>query len=298
MRGRGDLWRALGAFCEAPGPAHDRLAAALGLPRGCTPSEHTDVFVLETHPYASVHLGHEGMLGGEVAERVAGFWRALGLAPPAEPDHLASLLGLLAALADAEAAEADPARSALRREARRALLWEHLLPWADPYLHAVRSLGVVPAAAWADLLRDALLTELNDLGALGELPIHLRGAQPGLAGPDTRLKDLCGSVLAPARSGIVVTRSDLLRGAGALGVGARLGERAFVLRSMLEQSPVATLGWLADQTERWATHHGSAHDLGAIAEIWKERATAAAAQLRAYSEAAQEVDADATAGER
>jgi hypothetical protein len=298
MRGRGDLWRALGAFCEAPGPAHDRLAAALSLPRGCTPSEHTDVFVLETHPYASVHLGGEGMLGGEVAERVAGFWRALGLVPPAEPDHLASLLGLLGALADAEATEPDPARAALRREALRALLWEHLLPWVDPYLHAVRSLGVAPAAAWADLLRTALLAELDDLGALEALPVHLRNTDRHLAGPDPGLKDLCASVLAPARSGIVVTRSDLLRAAADLGVGARLGERAFVLRSMLEQSPAATLGWLAELAQRWATHHGSAHDLGAIAEVWKERALAAAAQLRAYSEAAQEVDADAAAGER
>lgn len=298
MRGRGDLWRALGAFCEAPGPAHDRLAAALGLPRGCTPSEHTDVFVLETHPYASVYLGHEGMLGGVVAERAAGFWRALRLVPPAEPDHLAALLGLLAALADAEAAEPDPVRSALRREARRALLWEHLLPWIDPYLHAVRSLGVAPAAAWAELLRDTLLAELDHLSPLEALPVHLRDRGARLAGPEAGLKDLCTSVLAPARSGIVVTRNDLLRAATDLGVGARLGERAFVLRSMLEQSPGATLGWLAELADRWATHHGSAHDLGAIAGVWKERTTAAAAQLRAYSEAAREVVADAAAGER
>lgn len=298
MRGRGDLWRALGAFCEAPGPAHDRLAGALGLPRGCTPSEHTGVFVLETHPYASVHLGDEGMLGGAVAERAAGFWRALGVAPPAEPDHLAALLGLLAALADAEAVEPDRARSTLRREARRALLWEHLLPWIDPYLHAVRSLGVAPASAWADLLRAAVLAELTHLGPLEALPVHLRDGDHTLARPDAGLGDLCASVLAPARSGIVVTRSDLLRAAADLGVGARLGERAFVLRSMLEQSPGPTLGWLAELAERWAAHHGSAHDLGAIAGVWKERATAAAAQLRAYSEAAQEVHADAAAGER
>jgi sulfite exporter TauE/SafE len=36
------------------------------------------------------------MLGGAARERVAGFWRAVGLVPPPEPDHLAALLGLAA----------------------------------------------------------------------------------------------------------------------------------------------------------------------------------------------------------
>ena len=36
------------------------------------------------------------MLGGEARDRIAGFWRALGLVPPPEPDHLAVMLGLYA----------------------------------------------------------------------------------------------------------------------------------------------------------------------------------------------------------
>src|SRR6266545_2894193 len=92
-----DLFRALGALCEAPQPEHAAVARALGLapPRAV---DFAGVFMLQVYPYASVHLGDEGMLGGEAGDRVAGFWRALRLVPPAEPDHLASLLGLYAAL--------------------------------------------------------------------------------------------------------------------------------------------------------------------------------------------------------
>jgi hypothetical protein len=45
-----DLFRALGALCEAPDPAHVRLAAALGLPGRPDPAEYTDLFVLQLVP--------------------------------------------------------------------------------------------------------------------------------------------------------------------------------------------------------------------------------------------------------
>lgn len=297
MSGRAELWRALGAFCEAPGPAHDRIAGALGLPRGCRPDEHATVFELETHPYASVHLGPEGMLGGEAADRVAGFWRALGLVPPAEPDHLAALLGLVGALADDEDRQVEPARAAIRRRARRALLWEHVAPWIDPYLAAVRSLGVAPASGWAAIVRDAVVAELRELGPLDVPPAHLATAQVAAEAAD--LRTFAAQALAPARTGIVLTRADLRRGAAETGAGARIGERAFALRSMLEQAPAGTLCWLAGEADRWAAHHRAARrDLGAIAEAWEERAAAAAARFRQHSTAAEEVDARAGAGER
>ena len=100
-----EVFRALAALCEPPGPQTGTLAAALGLD-GPVPDEagHTELFLFQLYPYASVYLGPEGQLGGPARDRVAGFWRAVGLTPPAEPDHLAALLGLLAALADAERA--------------------------------------------------------------------------------------------------------------------------------------------------------------------------------------------------
>ena len=79
------------------------MLAALGLPAP-TAAEHTGVFVLSAPPHAAIHLGGEGKLGGEGLDRVAGFWRAIGLTPPPDADQLGVLLMLYAELADAEAA--------------------------------------------------------------------------------------------------------------------------------------------------------------------------------------------------
>ena len=77
-RGRWELFRALGAVAGEVADA-GTACAALGW-TGPGNAEHTEVFVLNCPPYASVYLGAEGGLGGEGTDRVAGFWRALGLA--------------------------------------------------------------------------------------------------------------------------------------------------------------------------------------------------------------------------
>ena len=154
------------------------------------------------------------MLGGEARDRVAGFWRALGMTPPPEPDHLGALLGLMAALMEREAGEADPAPKALLGRARKALVWEHLLPWLPPYLERMGEMGSDYYAGWAALVRELLREEAPepDTGSM-ELPAHLAEA-PAL--PDPR-KDGDGgpsegeaflrALLAPARSGILLTRT-------------------------------------------------------------------------------------------
>ena len=110
--------RALAVLLEAPRPEHAPIAAALELPVPPAPDEHTAVVVFQAYPYASVYLGAEGMLGGEAADRVAGFWRVLGGEPPAEPDHLSVLLASVAALAEPApvAAYTEPAPVAVCTE--------------------------------------------------------------------------------------------------------------------------------------------------------------------------------------
>ena len=96
---RWELLRALGAIADSPADART-AATALGL-GAASDAEHTNVFVLNCPPLASVYLGPDGALGGEGTDRTAGFWRALGLTPPAEPDHLTTLLSLYASLGEA-----------------------------------------------------------------------------------------------------------------------------------------------------------------------------------------------------
>jgi TorA maturation chaperone TorD len=259
-----DLFRALGALCEPPEPAHARLAAVLGLPALPDAAAFTDVFVFQLVPYAAPYLSPDGMLGGEAGDKAAGFWRALRLTPPAEPDHLAALLGLYAALGEREAT--GPGSPDVWREARRALLWEHLLTWVPAYTEAMTRLSSGFHVAWARLLREALLHEALALAPPPATPLHLRDV-PGLPGPGSG--DFTRALLAPVRSGLIITRTDLANAAAATGLAARVGARAFMLRSLLAQDPPATFGWLAQHAAWWARRHqASSPALGRIAQHW------------------------------
>jgi TorA maturation chaperone TorD len=288
MSARAELFRALGALCEPPEPGHARIAQELGLPAAPAAGDYADVFLFAAYPYASVYLGEEGMLGGEARDRVAGFWRAVGIVPPAEPDHVAALLGLYAALIEAEEAageRGDGARSVLRRASRRAFLWEHLLSWLPVYLDKVVELAPPYYGSWARLLDAALAAEAAELGFLPDLPLQLRAASglPDVEGPDAAW---VAALLSGVRSGLILTRWDLRRGARRIGVGSRVAERGYMLRTMLEQDAPATVSWLTDEASRWAASHREREaSLGAVAGFWRARAEATITGLGAVGTA-------------
>lgn len=249
--GRWELVRALGAVCDTP-EAANVAARALGLGE-LAKSDHTLVFVMNCAPYAAVHLGPEGKLGGEGADRVAGFWRAVGLVPPPEPDHLTALLSLYASLGEAGDDAQRPATRSTLIHLRQALVWEHLWPWVPGYADAVADLAVPVLSPWAELLRSVLDAEVaGGLGKLDEvLPLALRQAPAPLSSTDD-LDGVLDALVAPLRSGMVITRQSLGRASGEVGVGHRIGERRFTLRAMLEQDPAATLAWMAGEAARRA----------------------------------------------
>ena len=205
------------------------------------------MFVLNCPPYASVYLGAEGGLGGEAADRAAGFWRAIGVPPPAEPDHLTALLSLYARLGEAAVAgdgaagPLAPATAGALARARQALFWEHLWPWLPGYLDAVDDLGTPALASWARLVRRALAAERGRHPG-GRLPLALRAAPvPRPRGEPGRPVTCWTCSRRPVRSGFVLTRRRLSVAADAAGAGHRIGERRFTLRAMLEQAPAETL---------------------------------------------------------
>ncbi len=279
MSRRAELFRALGALCETPHSAHAPIARALGLQGPADPSDYTEAFVFQLPPYASIYLGADGMLGGEARGRVAGFWQAAGITPPPEPDHLAALLSLYAALDEAGEHQGEPARRVLRREARGALLWEHLLPWVPVYASKMQEVAPAPFAHWGRLLSEVLLSEAARLEGQRKLPLHLRSAPPFRIS-DASLEELVNGLLSPVRSGLVVTRHDLARVARDRGLALRMGERRFVLRALLNQDPDAVLGWLGQQARTWVARHQELEgDTGPIASFWAERAKATAASM-------------------
>ncbi|HLM58766.1 MAG TPA: molecular chaperone TorD family protein [Pyrinomonadaceae bacterium] len=274
-----ELFRALAVLVEPPDrDGAGRVAEALGLGALPEPSEYTELFAFQLYPYASVYAGAEGMLGGEARSRVADFMGLLGIRPPSEPDHLAVLLAAYAGLCESDEGGA----------AREAFLWEHLLSWLPAYLEKLSELAPPFYRRWGGLLMKALLEEVGRTGPPASLPLHLREAPP-LADPrgGEGAEEFSRSLLAPARSGMILTRADLARAGRSLGTGLRAGGRAFALRSLLGQDTAAAFGWLAAEAEGWAGRHLKHREaLGAVSEWWAGRARDAAGLLRELQEEA------------
>ncbi|MCY4557190.1 MAG: molecular chaperone TorD family protein [Chloroflexi bacterium] len=249
-----ELLRALSIFAEPPEPEHARVAGLLDLGDGIDGSAYAELFVFQLPPYASIYVGPEGWMGGEARERIAGFWRAVGRTPSAEPDHLSVLLGLYAALSE-EHEQATGPTAALAAEACGALLHEHLAPWVFAYLDHAGDLAVGGYKRWAELLRETLAREAERLGPPATLPVHLRAASglpdPRSEGGEAFLKGL----LAPVRSGVILTRAALGTIAREHGLGLRAGERRFALEGLLGQDSQATLAALAALAAREELAH-------------------------------------------
>lgn len=280
-----ELIRALAALAEPPEPEHTRIAELLQLGEVPEGSVYTDLFLFHLYPYASVYLSGDGMLGGEPADRIAGFWRALGHSPPAEPDHLAALLGLLATLEEEIARGEDAAERALLSNARRTLLAEHLGPWLPVYLDALDALAPDYYLGWSALLRRVIHGKLLDL------PSEVDGKQVFTVDRLTSVRGVddpresggeafLASLFAPARSGMVLTRADLGRAAWTLELGFRLGERRYQLQALLGQNPAAVLQWLAGEARRWEALHAARSGLPeALIDPWLDRARGSAELL-------------------
>lgn len=284
-----ELFRALGALAECPAAEHAAIAENIGLPGTPDAATYTALFSLQLYPYASVYVGAEGMLGGEARDRVAGFWRALGLVPPAEADHLATLLALYAELRERLEEEIEPLPRAALDRARSALLWEHLLPWVPLYARKMRAIGDELYGAWAELLERTLLAEAQDQAAVTLLPLHLREAPPFADPREEGARPFIAALLAPVRSGFIIVRDDLARAAYQLGLGLRQGERRFVLESLFAQERAPVVAWLQAEA-RAASHQFSAIDglPAVIRDFWSTRAAASAELLRTLREAEPE----------
>jgi TorA maturation chaperone TorD len=276
---RCELIRALGAVADSPAAART-AARALGL-KAPGDAELTDVFVLNLPPYAAIYLGPDGALGGEGADRVAGFWRVLGIDPPAEPDHLSALLGLYASLGQAVAAARSPVTRAALSRTQATLFWEHLQPWLPAYLEAVTDAPAPALGTWAALLRQVIAAEAARQPAMPGLPLALRSAPPGLdASPEPAPREVTEALTVPVRSGLILTRHRVALGARQTGVGHRIGERRFTLGAMIEQDPPGTLGWLAAEAFGWQRRHQDRAGADATTQWWADRARRTGQVLR------------------
>jgi TorA maturation chaperone TorD len=275
-----ELLRALGSLLEAPG-AETRLIAQL-LDLGPAPDEatHSDLFLFQVYPYASVFLGEGGGIGGEARDRVEGFWRVMGQDPPPDADHLATLLAAYAGLIEAEE-EAREDRARVRwRQARHAFLWEHILSWTLPFSLKLREIAPPFYQGWVEMFESALAQESATLGPPSRTPLALRESAPLSDPREGDAISFVTALLSPVQSGIVLTRGDLARAARDLGLGLRIGERAYILKAMLAQGAPDTLSWLAEEASAWERRHdGTGSIAPEVADFWVERARSSAELL-------------------
>ncbi len=277
--GHREVLRALASLSYPPESGHARLAALLGLPDVPSREEHTRMFLFAVHPYASVYLSADGMQGGEVRDRIDGFWRAVGREPAPESDHLGALLSLACAIEEAgevdDAAGTDAeAVSELRRHGARALRLQYVDSWVYPFLDAVaRAASKDFFSAWAGLLRLTLEATAPVGSIVDPLP------DVDLPDPDAEgVEALARALLAPGRSGLVLTRQDLLRRAKVAGLRVRPERRAYMLETLLRQDPSGTLEWLQGEAWWWrARHETRAAQPGSAASAWVARAERTAA---------------------
>jgi hypothetical protein len=86
---------------------------------------------------------------------------------------------------------------------------------------------------------------------------------------------------------MILVRSDLTRAARQLELGLRVGERKYVLESLLAQDARGVLGWLAREAREWGERHRKQQEtLGETARAWEARAVAAAQLLEELTAAA------------
>ena len=288
-----DLLRLVAALAEPPTAHHVEYATALGL---AAPADlnawrvaHAAAFIEQCPPFASTIVGEGGQIGGVAAERVGDFRRLLGADAHETPDALAALLADYAELV--ERAADDPRAE----HARAALLWEHLLSWALPYLDALGRSAPAPYDGWASLLAEVLLLEARTVAAPADLPLALRSAPVPSALAEAESADSAiRALLVPAGTGIVLTRADLGRAVVALEAGLVQNTRAFILRHLIDQDGPGALDWLAAEAHRQAEARANERDaLAAVAEFWAQRARDTATALSAMAAMARERDAAA-----
>lgn len=241
-----EVLAALAYLCDTPRPAVS-VTEALGM-APVEAFEHTEIFLLQLAPYASIYLSPDAMMGGEIAGRIAGLWSTLGFEIPSEPDHLSSLLSLLAQL-EREAAGSrvsDRHLHALQR-AQGVVFWEYLAPWVPMYGCKLHKLAEGTGyQRWGELLIasiDELAHRYRDLGSIPTWQFSNNASDVGDGVQDLRM------LVIPAVSGMILTRRDLLRCGRETGLGSRVGERWFMLRTMLETNRQLVLSWVLRYVE-------------------------------------------------
>ena len=271
LRSRGALARAYRLLADLiAGPLDDglleraRKSPLLGEAMGPEPSldelaaEHHRAFEWSAFPHQGVFLDRGGWADGSSSETLRGLYARGGFSSRSDlpADHLAIVLGALALSLEAETAEDGPPAGDLEVQ----LLDRNLLRWLPAFVACVLRLRLAFPAAVASQLEDLVLYHRDLLGR----PVDASGFAPAhsadlLDDPETSLADVSSYLLSPVRSGLFLSREDILYAVRNAGCFCGFGDRQTMLLNALRT---------AVQHERLTPLTAS---LSALHRGWEER---------------------------
>jgi TorA maturation chaperone TorD len=190
--------------------ARARKSPLLGEALGADPcldelaAEHHRAFEWSAFPHQGVYLDAGGWADGGSSTALRALFAQIGFVPRDDlpVDHLTNLLGLLALELEQGAED-----QSLEVE----LLDRHLLRWLPCFAAAVRRLRLAFPAALASQLEDLALYHRELLsGPSLTSDFELQPSDSLLDDPETSLADIAAFLLSPVRSGLFLSREDIL----------------------------------------------------------------------------------------
>nr|ATZ76195.1 nitrate reductase delta subunit [uncultured euryarchaeote] len=212
------------------------LLDALGIDRSECQAINA-LLVGELPPFASIYLSLDGNIGGESQAEIAGFYRALSVKVPPNPDYLSSMLYLLGQIIkkEVEFFGRETPRSRAIEVAKLTLVQQHLAPWLVPYLLRAEQVAGADASVWVALTLELIASILES----SEVPfpqqtIHADLDQRQIESFANSV-EFIGWITSPRLSGVIVAPSDLANIAKSLGLATRIGRKRFVLEGLVQQ---------------------------------------------------------------
>ena len=220
--------------------------------------EHERVFGFNVFPYEGVFRNLDGRVGGDAGNLLLERYVLADFAfewSGESPDHIGVELACLSHLTELESsASAHPAAvKSLRREQHR-LIQFHVLRWLPALVWSIKRQGFAflstAAAIALELVRDHD-SELRRSGssALGQVidppgSVNAPSAAQLLETPETGLSEIVRHLLIPARSGLFLSRGDIMGLARAHSVPSGFGERHGMFLDLIRS--VIAAGRLSD----------------------------------------------------
>ena len=205
-------------------------------------ADFQELFGFNVLPFAGVFLTEDGQLGGPLYHRLNAWYLSIGfnatnLAHP--PDHICTQLACLSYLSVSEIGAYripgdEPVTSAQRNQVD--FLLNHIIPWAIPFLCAVKLQRNPFYTEIAELTEHLLINHLQENEHAVPVTYTLPPPPDILADPKTGLKEIAAYLVRPTYSGVYFSKNDIKSIASSLKIPTGFGDRTQLLSNTLRSA--------------------------------------------------------------